>query len=76
MTFTKSVATIEGETSSHIAEMIEELTQPEDSEVPRISIEVIPVNLTVVAGESSLLGDLPGDLQEGLSSLIPRLGKI
>jgi len=34
------------------------------------------VNLAVVAGESSQLGDLLGDLQEGLSSLIPRLGKI
>ena len=76
MTFAKATATTEGKISSNITEIIEELTQPEGSEVPKVSAEAVPVNIATVVGESSQPGDLPGDLQEGLSSPIPRLGKI
>ena len=51
MMFAEAAAIIEGEISSHIAEMIEELTQPEGSEVPKISAEVVHVILTAVAGD-------------------------
>jgi len=52
MTFVEAAATIEGETSSHITKIIEELTQPDGSEVPRISAEAVLMNLAAVAGES------------------------
>ena len=52
MTFAEATAIIEGETSSHITKMIEELTQLEGSEVPRISVEAVLMNLVAVAGES------------------------
>ena len=60
MTFAEATAIIEGETSSHITKMIEELTQLEGSEVPRINTEAVPMNLAAVAGESYQLGDLSG----------------
>ena len=70
MMFAEAATATMGEISSNIAEMIEELTQLEGSEVPRISFKAVPVNITAVTGESSQPGDLPGDLQEGLSSQI------
>ena len=72
MTFAEAVATNEGKTSSNIAEMIEELTQLESSEVLKISTKVVPVSITSVAGKSSR----PGDLPEDLPSPTPQPGKI
>ena len=71
MTFAETATTIEGETSSHVTEMIEELTQLEGAEVPKISEEV-PASTTAVIGESFQ----PGDSPEDLLSLTPQLGKI
>ena len=51
--------------------MIEELTQPEDMEVLKISTEVASISATSVAKESSQ----PGELPEDLSSTSPQLGK-
>ena len=62
MTFTEVVATNEGNTSSNIAEIIEKLTEPKGSKVPKISTEEIPTSITVAAGESSEPEDLPEDL--------------
>ena len=45
MTFAEASTTIEGKTSSHIAEMIEELTQSEGTEVFEISIEKTPMSI-------------------------------
>jgi len=72
MTFAEAPATTEGETSSNIAEMIEDLNQPEGSKVPKISAEVVPENTAAVAEESSQ----PGDLSEDLSSPTPQPGQI
>ena len=72
MTFAEAACIIEGETSSHIVEMIVEIAQLKGSEVPRINTGAVPVNLAAVAGKSSQLRNL----QDGLSSPIPRLGKI
>ena len=72
MTIPEAAVTTEGETSSNIAEMIEELTRPEGSKVFKISTEAVPVNTTTVAGESSQ----PGDLPEDLPSPNPQPGKI
>ena len=72
MTFAEVVTTTEGDTSSNITKMIEELTQPEGSEVPKISNEKIPASIVAVVGESSQPKNLSGDLP----SLTPRLGKI
>ena len=46
-TFAGVIATVEGDTSSNIAKMIEELTQPDGTEVPKISIEETPVSTSV-----------------------------
>ena len=57
-----ATTTNEGETSSNIAEMIEELTQPEGTEVLKISTEAVPLSTTSVPKESSQRTELPKDL--------------
>ena len=53
MTFVEAATIIEGKTSLNITEMIEELTQPEGSEVSKISTEEIPTSIAIVAGKFS-----------------------
>ena len=50
--------------------MIEELTQPEDTKVPKISTEVAVVGTTFVAEESSQLRELSEGLPPFLSNLV------
>ena len=57
-----ATATVEGENFSNIVEMIEELTQPDDTEFLKISIEVASISTTSVAEESSQPIELPEDL--------------
>ena len=59
LTFAGAIATAEGDTSSNIAKMIEELTQSEGTEVLKISVEETLVSTTGATGESSQLEDLP-----------------
>ena len=72
MTLAEAVAITEGEISSNIAEMTEELTQPESSKVLKSSAEAVPVGTTSVDGESSQ----SKDLLEDLSSPTPQPDKI
>ena len=46
LTFAEATATAKGDTSSNIAEMIEELTQPEGTKVPKINVEETPASVT------------------------------
>ena len=50
LTFAQATATAEGDTSSNIAKMIEELTQPDGAEVPKISVEETLANTTGATG--------------------------
>ena len=65
-------ATSEGETSSNIVEMIEELTQVEVTEDLKISTEVSSIRKTPVVEESSQ----PRELPEGLPPSSPQPGNI
>jgi len=67
-TFAGAITTAKGNTSSNIAAMIEELTQPEGTKVSNISVEDTPVSTSGAMGESSHLEDLP--------SPTPRLSNI
>ena len=70
--FAGATTAIEGETTSNIADMIEELTQPEGTEIPKISAEVAAVGTTSAAEESSQQGESP----KGLPPMSPQLCKI
>ena len=72
MTFAEAAVTTEGETASNITEIIEELTQLEVLKVPKISVVVVFMSTTSVAGDSSQSGNLPEDLP----SPTPQHGKM
>jgi len=68
LTFAGATPTAEGDISSDIAEMIEELTQPEVTKVSKISVEETPVSTNGATEGSSQLEDLRPST--------PRLGNI
>ena len=61
-------------TSSHIEEVIEELTQPRGFEVPATVAEEVPVSMATMTEEPSQLGSLPMDLPSSTSQLGKRVG--
>ena len=61
-------------TSSHIEEVIKELTQPRGFEVPAIIAEEVPMSTATMTEEPSQPSSLSADLPSSTSQLGKRVG--